>query len=132
MRITGLAVTGAALVATTLALTGAAQAQPASPPSGSVTVTLSPEQVAFLCDKRLPKLESRTTKLVERINGGADVKGSTAWLKARAQKEREAGREASAQLLEERAERRAGKVDELNKVKGWVADFRGKYCGGAK
>jgi uncharacterized protein (DUF885 family) len=135
MRITRIAVTGCALAAVTLAGTAAASAEPSTDPStqpGSVTITLSPEQVSFLCEKRLPKVENRVTKLTERINGGADVKGSVASLKARAQQEREAGREASAQLLEEKAERRAGKIDELNKIKGWVTDFRSKYCGGAK
>ncbi len=132
MRIIKLAVVSLAISAATVAGAATASAQPTSPPSGDVTVTLSAEQVAFLCGKRLPKVENRVTKLVERINGGADVKGSTAWLKARAQQERDAGRETSAQLLEERADRRAGKIDELNKIKGWVADFRGKYCGGAK
>jgi len=132
MRIIKLAVVGLTISAATVAGAATATAQPSSPPSGDVTVTLSAEQVAFLCDKRLPKVETRATKLVERINGGADVRGSTAWLKARAQKERDAGRETSAQLLEERADRRAGRVDELNKIKGWAADFRAKYCGGAK
>jgi hypothetical protein len=134
MRIAPAALTAATLIATTVAGAAPATAQPASnpPPSGSVTVTLSQEQVAFLCEKRLPKVESRTTKLIERINGGVDVKGSTAALKERAKKERDAGRETSAKLLEERADRRAGKIDQLNKVKGWAADFRAKYCGGAK
>ncbi|HET9138703.1 hypothetical protein [Actinophytocola sp.] len=131
MRVTRIAVTGCVMAALTLAgATAAAAEQP--PPSsepGSVTVTLSAEQVKFLCDTRLPRMENRATKLVERINGGAEVKGSVAWLKARAQKERDAGRETTAQVLEERAERRAGRVDQLNKIKTWAADFRGKYCG---
>jgi hypothetical protein len=129
MRMTRIAVAGLAVAA--VSLTGAvpASAQPSTPPSGSVTITLSPEQVAFLCDKRLPRMETRVTKLIDRINGGADVKGSVAWLKDRAAKERAAGRETSAKLLEERAGRRAGRVDELNKIKGWATDFRGKYCG---
>ncbi|HEV8557669.1 MAG TPA: hypothetical protein VGR06_14890 [Actinophytocola sp.] len=130
MRITRIAAAGLAVAAVSLAGAVPAGAQPsAPPPSGSVTITLSPEQVAFLCDKRLPRMETRVTKLIDRINGGADVKGSTAWLKDRAAKERAAGRETSAKLLEERAERRAGRIDELNKIKGWVTDFRGKYCG---
>lgn len=98
------------------------------PPSTPVTITLSPEQVAFLCDKRLPRMENRTTKLIERINGGPEVRGSTKWLQEKAKQEREAGRETSAQLLEERAERRAGRIDELNKIKGWVSDFRTQQC----
>ena len=133
MRIAPAAITAATLAAITLAGAAPAGAQPSSnpPPSGPVTVTLSPEQLSFLCEKRLPKLESRTTKLIERINGGAEVKGSTAWLKDRAKKEREAGRETSAKLLEERAERRAAKIETLTKVKSWASDFRSKYCGGA-
>ena len=133
MAITRIAAAGLAVAAVTLAGAGSASAQPTSsnpsPPSGSVTITLSPEQVSFLCDKRLPKMESRATKLIDRINGGADVKGSVAWLKARAKTEQDAGRTESAKLLEEKAQRRAGHVDELNKIKGWVADFRSKYCG---
>jgi hypothetical protein len=107
-------------------LTGAGVA--AAQPSGSVTITLSPEQVQHLCEKRLPKAERRADKLVERINGGADVRGSVAWLKERAAKERAAGRETTAKLLEERAERRAGRVDQLTKVKTRVADFRSQHC----
>jgi hypothetical protein len=119
-----------AAVAAGLALAGTATA--AAQPSTPVTITLSPEQVAFLCDKRLPRVETRVTKLLERINGGPEVRGSTEWLKQRAAAEKAAGRETSAQLLEERADRRAGRVDDLNKVKGWVTDFRSKYCGGSK
>lgn len=127
------AVTAAAL---TLGGAAVAGAQPSTtnpaPPSGSVTVTLSGEQVQFLCGKRLPKVEQRVTKLIDRINGGADVKGSVANLKKRADEEKAAGRTTSAQLLSEKADKRAGRIDELNKVKGWVSDFRTKYCGGAK
>jgi propanediol dehydratase small subunit len=75
-------------------------------------------------------MDSRANKLAERINGGPDVKGSTEWLKARAQKERDAGRETTAKLLEERAARRTGRIDELNKIKAFATDFKTKYCGG--
>lgn len=103
---------------------GVASAQP----SDEVTITLSPEQVANLCEKRLPRIEKRAARLLERINGGADVRGSAEWLKARAAKERDAGRETSAQVLEERAERRLGKVDKLNQVTTWVTDFQSQHC----
>jgi hypothetical protein len=108
---------------------GFASAQPSAPPSGPVTITLSQEQVANLCEKRLPRIEKRVTGLLDRINGGADVKGSAEWLKAKATKERDAGRETSAQVLEERADRRLGKVDKLNQVKTWVTDFQSEHCG---
>ena len=127
-RITRITVTGLAMSAVVLAGAATAVAQPADP-SGSVTITLSAEQVAFLCEKRLPKMEARITRLTERITGGPEVRGSTEWLKARAARERDAGRETSAQLLEERAERRAGKIDQLNRITSWVSDFRTKHCG---
>lgn len=107
---------------------GAATASAATDPSEPVTITLSPDQVQNLCEKRLPKIEQRTTRLLERIQGDATVRGSVEWLKARATKERDAGRETTAQLLEERADRRAGRVDQLNKVKQWATDFQTQHC----
>jgi hypothetical protein len=127
-----IALTGLAIAAVMVGGAATAGAQPSPPPPsqpGSVTITLTPEQVAFLCDKRLPRIETRVTKLIERINGGADVRGSVAWLKEKAARERDAGRETSAQVLEEKAERRAGRIDELNKIKGWVSEFRSAHCG---
>jgi hypothetical protein len=131
MRITRIAVVGLALTAVTLAGSTAAGADPtpSTAPAGPVTITLSPDQVTFLCG-RLSKADTRATKLIDRINGGPDVKGSTESLKARAKKERDAGRETSAKLLEERAARRAGRIDELNKIKAFATDFKTKYCGG--
>lgn len=124
-------IAGCAAVGLTMTA-GIATAAAEQPPSTPVTITLSPEQVAFLCDKRLPRVENRTTKLIERINGGPEVRGSTKWLQERAKQEREAGRETSAQLLEERAERRAARLDELGRIKRWVSEFRTQHCGGAK
>jgi hypothetical protein len=98
-------------------------------PSAPVTITLSADQVQNLCEKRLPKIGQRTTRLLDRINGDATVRGSVEWLRARATKERDAGRETSAQLLEERADRRSGRVDQLNQVKQWVTDFQSEHCG---
>jgi len=110
----------------TLLVSGAATAS--AEPSEPVTITLSPEQVAHVCEKRLPKIERRVTRLLDRINGGPEVRGSLEWLRARAATERDAGRETSAQLLEEKADRRAGRVDDLNKIKQWAADFRTQHC----
>jgi propanediol dehydratase small subunit len=107
---------------------GAATASATTDPSEPVTITLSPEQVQNLCEKRLPKIEQRATKLLDRIQGDATVRGSAEWLRARATKERDAGRETSAQLLEERADRRAGRIDQLNQVKQWATDFQTEHC----
>jgi hypothetical protein len=136
---------GAAATATAATAQGTAQEDPSSEPAptgeqtepaepapssepGSVTITLSPEQVTFLCDRRLPRIEKRTGKLVERIQGDENTRGSAANLRARADREREAGRETTAQVLEERADRREGHVDQLNQINKWAADFRGQYC----
>lgn len=108
---------------------------PSSSPSagpGPITVTLSAEQAQFLCTKRLPRVEQRTKKLVDRINGDENTRGSTKWLNARAQKEKDAGRTTTANLLTEKAQRRAGQVDKLNQINQWATDFSTKYCGGSK
>lgn len=110
-----------------LALTGTATA--AAQTDEPVTITLSAEQVQHLCEKRLPKVEKRVDRLLTRINGDAQTRGSAEWLRARAATEREAGRETSAQLLDERADRRLGRVDDLTKIKQWVTDFRTDHCG---
>ena len=118
-----------------IAAPAVASADPAPSPSagpGPITVTLSAEQAQFLCTKRLPKVEQRTKKLVDRINGDASTRGSTKWLQARAQKEKDAGRPTTANLLTERASRRAGQVDKLNQINQWATDFSAKYCGGSK
>jgi hypothetical protein len=117
--------TAALTVGLVLAGATTAAAQPTEP----VTITLSADQVQHLCEKCLPKIEKRADRLLERINGGAEVRGSAEWLRARATRERDAGRETTAQLLEERADRRAGRVDDLTKVKQWAADFRTDHCG---
>lgn len=111
-----------------LLVTGTATASATTDPSEPVTITLSPEQVQHLCEKRLPKIEQRVTRLLDRINGGPEVRGSVEWLRARATTERDAGRETTAQLLEERADRRAGRVDQLNQAKQWAADFHTEHC----
>lgn len=113
-----------AAVTASLVLTGTATASADEP----VTITLSAEQVRFLCEKRLPKIEKRVDRLLTRINGAAEVRGSAEWLRARAGTEREAGRETSAQLLEERADRRLDRVNDLTRIKQWATDFRTDHC----
>ncbi|GAA4438368.1 hypothetical protein ACFQV2_36975 [Actinokineospora soli] len=112
-------------VAIAIAVPGAAAAQPSTP----VTITLSPEQVQRICEKRIPRIETRVDRALTRIGAGPEVRGSTAWLKARAEKERAAGRETSAQLLDERADRRADRVPQLEQLKTKVAEFRTAHCG---
>jgi hypothetical protein len=129
------AVAGAVTTAITLVAAPAASAQSTSPAPAPVTITLSPEQVDRICNERLPRVQARVNKSIERINGGVDVVGSAAWLRARAQKQREAGREQLATQLEQRAERRLGHIDKLNRANQRIADVQAKHCqsvGGAK
>jgi hypothetical protein len=137
MNRTSRIVIGGAVVGSVLfgsAAMAVAQEDPSTEPApssepGSVTITLSPEQVQALCDRRLPKIQTRTQRLVERIQGDENTPGSAAWLRARAQKEKDAGREQTAQLLDERADRREGFVDPLNKINKWATDFTAQHCG---
>jgi hypothetical protein len=116
-----------------LAAPAVASADPApSAGPGPITVTLSADQAQFLCTKRLPKVQARTKKLVDRINGDANTRGSTKWLQARAQKEKDAGRTTTANLLSERASKRSGQVAKLNQINQWATDFSTKYCGGSR
>ncbi|PSL53862.1 hypothetical protein B0I31_108309 [Saccharothrix carnea] len=115
-----------AVVATTalgLTSTGVAAAQDYAP------ITISPEQVKKLCEERAPKVEERITRLTTRINGGADVPGSTAWLRAQAQKAREAGNTARAERLERRLERRDAQSTRLGDAQRRVDKFQAEHCG---
>ncbi|TCO35718.1 hypothetical protein EV652_101603 [Kribbella steppae] len=111
--------------------TTVAAADPGETPTPTPTygpITLSAEESQRLCAEVLPKLIARREKLATRINGGADVKGSVAWLKARAVKQRAKGHEKVATQLEKRAERRAGRLEQLGKIKGELEAFKTKHC----
>lgn len=125
---TAVVLSGLGLVNTGVAAAEASTQPPAEP--GSVTVTLSPEQVEFLCQRRLPRLADRVERLLDRIQGGPEVRGSVAWLTDLAERERAAGRETTASLLAEAAERRAGWVSPLRDAGGRIAAFQQQYCGG--
>ncbi|MFD0206629.1 MULTISPECIES: hypothetical protein [Saccharothrix] len=106
-----------------LTSTGVAAAQDYSP------ITISPEQVKKLCEERAPKVEERITRLTTRINGGADVPGSTAWLRAQAQKARDVGNTARVSRLERRLERRDGQLAKLGDAQRRVDTFQAEHCG---
>jgi hypothetical protein len=107
----------------------AADPTPSPSPSPSYApITLSPEESQRVCAEVLPKLITRTNKLSTRIAGRADVKGSVAWLKARAAKQRAKGHEQAAKRLEERAERRSKRGVELSKIKQELEKFKTDHC----
>lgn len=92
-------------------------------------ITISSAQVRRLCDTRVPKLEAEVAKLVDRINGGADVRGSTQWLRARAKQAQAKGHAERAKRLDARADRRSQALGVLKNVRTRLHDFTTKHCG---
>ncbi|HET6499377.1 MAG TPA: hypothetical protein VFG87_01330 [Amycolatopsis sp.] len=116
-------------VAAVLAITPAASADTSQPSTPSYApITLTPQESQQLCAVRLPKLEDRATKLMDRINGGANVPGSVAWLQARAQNQRAKGHNQIADQLDQRAQRRASRVDDLKSVEQRLQNFKNTNC----
>jgi hypothetical protein len=113
--------------------TGSAAAQGSTPgTTRPAPITISSAQVQQLCDVRVPKLKAEVAKLVGRIDGGAGVPGSTAWLKQRAQQAQAAGRTARADILDGRAERRTGVLTILRRIQTKLDDFATAHCGGGR
>lgn len=113
----------------------ASAAQPPAPAPPVAPITLSPEESQQLCQDMLPRLDRRVDTLVKRINGGPEIKGSVQNLKARAQDQRAKGHTRLADRLDRRAQRRAGRIDDLNQVKSRLDGFRSAHCvpaGGGK
>ncbi len=102
-------------------LTSTASAQSSAP---------APAQPSFdvskVCQQRIPKLENRANKALTRINGGADVRGSVANLRARAER---ATDPAQKDWLNGKADHRAQRVDVLKKTQERLAAYKQKYCG---
>jgi hypothetical protein len=125
----GLAVTAVA-VGVLLAGSGAAFADtspPAAPPATSSGAPAPPAGEP-VCTKRIPALLSRIDKLTARINGDASTRGSTAWLKAKADKARAAGHTAGADLLDARAAARAARLDRLAQLRTQIQGVQSKDC----
>jgi hypothetical protein len=110
------AASGATVLAMTL-LSTTASADPSTPPTFDVH---------RICDQRIPKLEDRATKLVARITGGPEVAGSSAALRARAQKAKDP---AQADWLNGKAQHRDDRVEVLRKALSQLADYKQKHCG---
>ena len=113
--------------------TTVASADPSPTPTPTYKqVTLSPEESQRLCAEKLPKLIERRDKLAKRISGGADVKGSVAWLKARAEKQKAKGHEKIAAQLQKRADRRSERLTQLGTMKTKLETFKSQHCQVAK
>jgi hypothetical protein len=83
-----------------------------------------------ICTQRVPAVLARIDKLTARINGDASIKGSTAWLRAKADQARTAGYPALADLLTARAGERPGRLDELAKLRSDVQHVEATDCAG--
>jgi hypothetical protein len=127
---------GAALGLAALApVASADDTTPPPPPTQYAPTTLSPQETQQMCDQMLPKIDDRIAKATARINGGPEVKGSVAWLKAKAQDQRNKGHQQAAERLDKRADRRAGRVGDLTQLKQRAESFRTAHCqpaGGTK
>lgn len=124
-----LAVTGCA-AGITLAVAGAGSAAAqGDPTTGPAPITISPTEVAQLCQQQVPTLKAEVTKLINWINAGPTVVGSTQWLHAQAQQAQSNNHPARADVLNGRADRRSGVLVVLQDVQTKLADFTSAHCG---
>ena len=93
-------------------------------------ITLSPEQATFVCTHRIPAILTRIDKVTTRIGADAATRGSTAWLTARRDKARTAGRTDLADRIQKRIDARPDKLTRLADAKKRVTEFRDANCAG--
>lgn len=101
--------------------TPAATPTASSSPSPSTHVTVDGNTVTITTDlatvqawcTRDQKAQARLTALQQRIQAGADTKGSVAWLRAKAAAAATAGHPEQAKRLNERADRRQDRLPQI-------------------
>lgn len=91
-------------------------------------VTLSPQEVQQMCTAWVPKLHKQAQNLTNRINGGPEVSGSVANLKARANDARTKGHTAQADRLQKRADKRQSRIGELANATKQLDAFTSAHC----
>jgi hypothetical protein len=126
-----LALAGGGIAAGLLAVTPLASAQSSTPPSAPAAVapiTLSPGESQQVCGDWVPKLRKRSQNLTERINGGAEVAGSVANLKARSADQKAKGHTAAADRLQKRADQRQARISQLADAKQKLDAFASAHC----
>jgi hypothetical protein len=116
---------GAAI--TVLAMAPIASAQTTTP-APVAPITLSPEESQQVCGDWVPKLTKRAANLTSRVNAGPEVPGSVANLKAKAADQSAKGHTAAADRLTKRADKRSGRIAELNTAKQRLDAFTAAHC----
>ena len=127
---TRLALAGCGTAVGLLVAAPLASAQTTSAPVAPIT--LSPEESQQVCSDWVPKLQKKADNLKKRINGGAEISGSVANLKARAADQRAKGHTQRADQLDQRATKRQGRVGELDAAKQKLDAFASAHCKPAK
>jgi hypothetical protein len=125
-RIGRIAAAAAVTAGLFLAAAGPALADEAGPTQGPIT--LDPEQATFVCTKRIPAILARVDRVTTRINADAATRGSTAWLHAREDRARAAGRTEAADRIQERIDGRPERLDRLADAKKRATAFRDANC----
>ena len=118
----------ASAVTAGLLLAGAAPALADDDGPTQGPITLTPEQATFVCTKRVPAILARVDRVTTRIKADASTRGSTAWLQAREDKARAAGRTEAADRIRERIEGRPERLDRLADAKKRATEFRDANC----
>jgi hypothetical protein len=89
--------------------------------AGATTTSTPANEVSDRAERaclRIPNLQTRTENLITRLNGGADVKGSLAWLEAQIAKAEANGKTELAETLRNRLAVRTASVDVLEQRLG--------------
>ena len=126
-----LALAGGGVAAALLVVTPLASAETSPPPSSAqpvAPITLSPAESQQVCGDWVPKLRKRTQNLTARINGGPEVTGSVANLKARAADQKAKGHTAAADRLQKRADQRQARISQLADAKQKLDAFASAHC----
>ncbi|MGW7530958.1 hypothetical protein [Amycolatopsis sp. NPDC054798] len=99
-----------------------------TPAPAPAPVTLSPQEVQQMCTAWVPKLRKQAQNLTNRINGGPEVAGSVANLKARANDARTKGHNEQADRLQKRADKRQSRIGELTNATKQLDAFAAAHC----
>jgi hypothetical protein len=129
-RVAALATASAATLGLLLAGTGTALADDPGTTAAQGPITLSPEQATYVCTKRIPAILARVDRVTTRAGADASTRGSTAWLQARHDKARAAGRTEEADRIQKRIDGRPAKLEKLADAKKRVTEFRDANCAG--